>query len=45
MEMALSCFTFYISLLQREKVAGVSLTDEVCYRRSSVYDLKKKLSF
>ena len=29
MEMALSCFTFYISLLQREKVARVSVTDEV----------------
>ena len=29
MEMALSCFTSYISLLQKEKVARVSVTDEV----------------
>ena len=29
MEMVLSCFTFPISLLQREKVARVSVTDEV----------------
>ena len=29
MEIYPSCFTFYISLLQREKVARVSVTDEV----------------